>query len=191
VASSTVTKLTEERYLALDRAAEFRSEFLDGEMLPRLGVSLRHAQLQSNLCGELYISLRDRGCKPLGSGLRIRVSSRMYAYADVSVVRGQPLLADEHEDELLNPVAIVEVLSPATEQYDRGVKFQHYRTMDSLKEYILVDQDQVLVEQYTRNADDTWSLRDYRSLDGELKLGSLGVSIPLRSVYDRVELPAA
>jgi Uma2 family endonuclease len=113
----------------------------------------------------------------------------MYTYADVSVVCGKPILADERQDILLNPSVIFAILSPSTEKYDRGVKFQHYRTIDSLKEYVLVDQDKVRIERYSRQPDNTWSLRDHRSLQEELKIESIGVSLPLSRIYDRVELP--
>ncbi len=183
--------ITEEQYLAIDRAAEFRSEFLDGEMVAMSGVSMRHARLQQNISAGLDTPLRDRGCEVFGPDFRVRVSRRMYAYPDVSVVCGEPRLADERQDILLNPVAIFEVLSPSTEKYDRGVKFQHYRTIDSLKDYILVDQDQVRIEHYSRDIDNTWTLHDHEKIDDELKISSIGVSLPLSRIYDRVEFPAA
>jgi Uma2 family endonuclease len=183
--------ITEEPYLAIDRAAEFRSEFLDGEMIDRQGASLRHARVQGNILGELYFALPGGACEAFGSDLRVRASRRMYAYPDASVVYGKPLVADEHEDILLNPVAIFEILSPSTEKYDRGVKFQHYRTIDSLKDYILVAQDAARVEHYTRADDNTWTLRDHQTLEEELKIASIAVSLPLSRIYDRVELPPA
>jgi Uma2 family endonuclease len=126
-----------------------------------------------------------------GSDFRVRVSRRMYTYPDVSVVCGKALLADERQDVLLNPAAIFEILSPSTEQYDRGVKFRQYRTIDSLKDYVLVDQDQVRIEQYSRETDNTWTLHDHEKLEDELKLAFMGVSLPLGRIYDRVELPPA
>lgn len=117
--------------------------------------------------GELHNALRDTPCEPLGSDLRVRAPSRMYAYPDPSVVCGKPLLADHHEDVLLNPVAIVEVLSPSTETYDRGLKFKHYRTIATLQDYILVNQTEIRIEHYTRQADNLWILRDYQSLEEE------------------------
>src|ERR1700692_2888003 len=155
----------------MDRAAEFRSEFVDGEMIAMSGGAMRHAQLQANVIGELFAALRGSNCRVYSSDFRVRVSkTRMYAYPDVSVVCGKPVLADERQDILLNPVVIFEVLSPFTEKYDRGVKFQHYRSVDSLKDYVLVDQDRVRVEYYTRQATDTWTLHDYQKLDDELKI---------------------
>jgi Uma2 family endonuclease len=189
VAWNPVSKLNEEQYLVNERAAEFKSEFLDGEMFAMSGASMRHTILQGNILGELYIALHGTGCRALTSDLRVRVSSRMYTYPDISVVSGEPVLADEHQDNLLNPVVIFEVLSPSTEKYDRGVKFQHYRTVKSLREYVLVDQSQVRIECYSRQQGNTWSLRDYQRLEEELVIDSIGLSIPLSRIYDRVEIP--
>jgi Uma2 family endonuclease len=192
VASNPVTKVTEEQYLAMDRAAEFRSEFLDGEIIAMSGGSMRHADVQANVIGELFAALRGSDCRVYSSDFRVRVSkTRMYAYPDVSVVRGKPVLADERQDVLLNPAVIFEILSPSTEKYDRGVKFQHYRTIDSLKDYILVGQDAIRVEHYTRGDDNTWTLHDNQRLEEELKIASIAVSLPLSRIYDRVELPPA
>ena len=191
MASNPVTKVTEEQYLAIDRAAEFRSEFLDGEIVAMSGASLVHNRLQGNIYAEVRAALRDGNCEAFNSDLRIRVSARVYTYADVSVVCGKPVLADERQDILLNPVVIFEVLSPSTEKYDRGLKFQHYRTIDSLKDYVLVDQDQVRIEHYSRETDNTWTLHDHEKLDDELKIVSIGVSLSLSRIYDRVELPGA
>jgi len=188
MAANPVTKLTEQQYLEIERAAEFKSEFLDGEMIAMSGASMRHAIISGDIFAELRSILRGGDCMPINSDLRVRISARMYTYPDVSVVCGKPALADENQDVLLNPIVIFEVLSPSTEKYDRGVKFQHYRTLESLREYILVSQDSVRVEQYVRQDAATWTLRDYQSLDEELKMDSIGVSLPLHRVYDRVEL---
>jgi Uma2 family endonuclease len=191
VASHSVTKLTEEQYLAIDRAAEFKSEYFDGEMFAMSGGSMQHARLQSNFSGELYNALRGSHCEPFGPNFRVRISSRAYAYPDVSVVCGKPLLADDRQDVLLNPVVIVEVLSPSTENYDRGLKLQHYRTIATLQDYILVDQAEVRIEQYTRQENNLWTLRDYLSLDEQLTVSSIGVSLSMRRIYDRVEFPGS
>ena len=188
MASNPVTGLTEEQYLAIERAAAFKSEFLNGEMFARAGVSMQHSRIQINLISEFHTRLRGATCEAFGSDLRVRVSSRMYTYPDVTAVCGKPMLADAHQDNLLNPAVIFEVLSPSTESYDRGLKFQHYRTIESLKDYILVNQNGILIEQFIRQADNTWALRDYRQLDEELKIDSLGVRIPLALIYERVEI---
>lgn len=191
MASHSVTKLTEEQYLALERASEFKSEYFAGEMFAMSGGSMQHARLRQNLTTELSIALRGGHCEAFGSDLRVRVSSRMYTYPDISVVCGEPLLSDGHQDILLNPAVVFEVLSPSTETYDRGLKLQHYRTIASLQDYILVNQSEIRIEQYTRQENNLWILRDYQSLDEELIIASIGVSLPLGRIYNRVEFPAS
>jgi len=189
MASNPVTKVTEEEYLAIDRAAEMRSEFLEGEMLAMSGGSMRHAVLQRNILGELYTALRGSNCQPFGPDFRVRVSpGRMYAYPDVLVVCGKPLLVDERQDILLNPTAIFEVLSPSTERYDRGVKSQYYRGIESLRDYVLVEQNQIRIEQYSRGEGNVWTLRDYQRLEEELRIDSIQVSLPLSRIYEGVEI---
>jgi len=190
MASNPVTKVTEEQYLALDREAEVRSEFLDGEMWAMSGGSTRHSALATNIVIELGPLLRGTDCRVFMSDLRVRVSpGRMYVYPDVTVVCGKLLFADDRQDILLNPAVIFEGLSPSTENYDRGVKLQQYLSMETLKDYILIDQNKVRVEQYARDNADTWTFRAYQHLDDELKIDSVGVSCQLSGIYDRVELP--
>jgi len=191
VASNPISKLTEEQYLAIERAAEFKSEFVDGEMFAMAGATNRHNRIQGNLFVQLSLALEDGACEPFASDSRVRVSSRAYVYPDVTVVCGERQPFDQHDDILINPVAIFEVLSPSTEKYDRGLKFQLYRTIESLRDYILVNQEQHGVEQFTRQLDGIWGLRDYQGPDEELKIDSIGVAIPLRRIYRRVSiLPA-
>jgi len=189
VASNPITKISAEEYLALDRAAEFRSEFLDGEIVAMSGGSMRHSALQINLVVAVQTALRGGACQCFSSDLRVRVSPRMYTYPDLTVVCGKPNLADERQDILLNPTVIFEVLSPSTENYDRGIKLQRYRSIDSLQDYILVAQDQARVEQYTRGEANTWTFRDYQGADAILAITSIGVSLPLAGIYERVEFP--
>jgi Uma2 family endonuclease len=174
MASNPITKVTAEEYLALDRAAEFRSEFLDGEIIAMSGGSERHSGVKVNLVVEVATALRGSSCRAF----------------DLTVVCGKTMWADERRDILLNPTAIFEVLSPSTEYYDRIVKFQHYRGIGSLLEYILVAQDQVRIEHYTRSDANTWTLRDYLQADDLLKIASIGVSVPLAAIYERIEFPA-
>ncbi len=188
MASNAVTKVTEEQYLAIDRAAEFRSEFIDGEIVAMSGGSMRHARLGASLLAQFYLALQGSQCEAFGPDFRVRVSPRMYTYPDVTVVCGKPMLADERQDILLNPTVIVEVLSPSTEHYDRGVKFQHYRSIESLQDYILVSQDQIRVEQYTRVQAHTWTFREYQSSDETLLIESAGISVPIARIYERVDL---
>lgn len=188
VASHPITKVSAEEYLAIDRAAECRSEFLDGEIIAMSGGSLRHSRLQINLAVVVEAALRGSSCQSFSADLRVRVSPRMYAYPDLTVVCGEPVLADERQDILLNPRVIIEVLSPSTENYDRGIKFRRYWGIESLTDYILVAQDQILIEQYSRQDAHTWTLRDYDTAADTLRIESIGISLPLAAIYDRIEL---
>jgi len=173
--------------LALDRAAEFRSEFLDGEIVAMSGGSARHSGLKVNLTIAVGTALRGTSCRVFDSDLRVRVSPRMYTYPDLAVVCGKAVFADQCEDILLNPTVIFEVLSPSTEYYDRGVKLRRYREIESLMDYVLVAQDQVNIEHYTRSGENTWTLRDYRRAEDVLMIASIGVSVPLAAIYERIE----
>jgi Uma2 family endonuclease len=181
-------KATAEEYLALDRAAQFRSELLDGEMVAMSGGSMRHARLGANIFGQFFVAFQNSECEAFSSDFRVRVSSQMYVYPDVIVVCGKPVLADERQDILLNPAVIVEVLSPSTEHYDRGVKFQYCRAIESLRDYILVAQDRIRIEQHTRAGANAWSLRDYQNAGETLTIESVGISIPLERIYRRIEI---
>ena len=186
MASNPVSKLTEEEYLAIERAAEFRSEFLNGETFAMAGGTKQHGRLQGNLYSEIHALLRGSLCEVYSSDQRVKVSSSgFYTYPDISVVCGD---SDPASDIILNPIVICEVLSPSTESYDRGLKFQQHRTIESLKDYVLIDQNKIRVEHFTRQADNVWTLRDHRQLDEELKIDSVSVSIPLHRIYDRSQL---
>ncbi|MCZ2147120.1 MAG: Uma2 family endonuclease [Bryobacterales bacterium] len=188
MASNPVHKLTEEEYLAVERAAEIRSEFYGGEMFAMSGGTMAHSILGSNFLAELHLSLKGRPCIVFNPDMRIKVvKTGLYAYPDLSVVRGRPLFADDKKDSLVNPSLIVEVLSPSTESYDRGRKFEHYRSIETLRDYILVSQDRVLVEHYARREAAAWLLRVYSLLEEELRIDSVSVAIPLSAIYRGIE----
>jgi Uma2 family endonuclease len=189
MASNAVTKVTEEQYLAVERAAEFRNELLDGEIVAMSGGSPNHSGVKINLAIEVGTALRGTPCRAFDSDLRVRVSSSMYTYPDLTVVCGKLILADPRRDVLLNPAVIFEVLCPSTEYYDRGLKLRRYREIATLTDYILVAQDQVGIEQYTRGDANTWTLRDYQRTEDVLRIASIGVSVPLSAIYERIEFP--
>ncbi|HEV2855721.1 MAG TPA: Uma2 family endonuclease [Thermoanaerobaculia bacterium] len=180
--------LTPEEYLVIERQAEIRSEYLDGEMFAMTGGSFQHTLIIGNVAGELRQQVRRRGCKVCPNDLRVRVpTTGLYTYPDVVVVCGDPLLDDEHRDTLLNPTLIVEVLSPTTEAYDRGKKFEHYRTIDSLAEYVLVAQDEPRVERYLRQNGNSWLFSEIKGLDARIPLRSIECELALAEIYDQVE----
>ena len=185
------TYLTEEEYLELERKAEYKSEYYQGEMFAMAGASEPHNVLVWNLVRELGQQLRRRPCRAYTSDMRVRIGvTGLYTYPDVSVVCGQPQLADEHADILLNPTFIAEVLSPSTEGYDRGRKFEHYRTIESPAEYLLVAQDRVHVDLYTRQQDGRWVLSEASRLEDTLELRSIECRLALADLYEKVDLTA-
>lgn len=190
MATAALTRYTPDEYLALERHAEFKSEFLDGRIVAMAGATMPHVTIAANVSAELRARFRGTPCRSFVSDMRVQIGGgRRYTYPDVSAVCEEPRFLDGTLDTLLNPVLIVEVLSPSTEAYDRGEKFLHYRTIESLREYVLVAQDRVLVERFVRSGD-FWTLSTLRDLDASLELGSVDCSIPLREVYYGVELPA-
>ena len=188
MSTAVEVRYTPEQYLALERKAEFKSEYIDGGIHPMPGVSRWHSRIVMNLSRVLDTMFLDRPGEVHASDMRVHVGpAGLFTYPDVVAVAGEGQYEDSETDTLLNPTVIVEVLSPSTEAYDRGDKFARYRRLDSLREYVLVAQDQVLIERYTRRGED-WPLTEFRSLDDLLRLDSVGCDIPLRQVYAKTPL---
>ena len=148
---------TAEEYLAMERASDTRHEYLDGQVIAMVGASLRHGIILGNVFASLHAQLRTSGCSVVPNDLRVRVDDTAYTYPDVVVVCGEPMLEDEYVDTLLNPMLIVEVLSPSTESYDRSGKFYRYQQIASLQGYLLVAQAQPQVDYFQRQSDTGWS----------------------------------
>lgn len=181
-----------EEYLRLERQAEYKSEYLNGEIFAMSGASREHNLVTGNIVGELNQQLRGKPGEAYASAMRVKVTATgPYTYPDVIVVCGEPKFEDEYVDTLLNPTLLVEVLSQSTERYDRIAKSSYYRTLDSLAEHMLVAQDEVRFEQYVKQANGQWLLFEYTSLDGIAKLQSINCSLALRDVYDKVSLATA
>jgi Uma2 family endonuclease len=190
MSSQSKTYLTPEEYLALERRNEYKSEYVDGEMVAMTGASRRHNLINVNIVGEVSRQLRGRQCEAYASDMRVRVpSTRSYVYPDVVVVCGEPQLEDDYLDTLLHPTVLVEVLSESTERYDRGRKFGFYRTIESLAEYVLVAQDECRVEQYAKQPDGRWLLTDHRSPEDVVELASIQCTLRLSEIYEKVALP--
>ena len=177
-------------YLRRERAAEYRSEYYAGEIFAMAGGSPRHSLIKMNIGAMLRDRLLNRPCTPYDSDLRVRIPSGMYTYPDVSVVCGELEFDDEFKDTILNPTVLVEVLSPTTEAYDRGKKFDHYRRIESLREYVLVSQDEPRVERFLRNDDGTWTLAIASGLSESITLPSIGVTLSLSEVFIKVDFTA-
>jgi Uma2 family endonuclease len=178
---------TEEEYLALEREAEEKSEYFDGEIFAMSGGTGAHSLIASGVITALSNQLRGGSCRVYNSDMRIAIQSiGKYTYPDVAVVCGQSIYRDESNDTLVNPVLIVEVLSPSTEAYDRGEKFRPYRAIESLGEYVLVSQGEPRIESYARH-NDHWVLTEAAGLDATITLNSIGCVVPLADVYAQID----
>jgi Uma2 family endonuclease len=178
-------KITAEEYLALERQSEERHEFLDGEMFAMSGASAEHNDIVWNIAAILHAQLRGRPCRASIADMRLRVTATgLHTYPDIVVARGERRFAEP--DTLLNPTLIIEVLSPSTEAYDRGKKFGHYRTIETLQEVVLVSQDRIEVERFSRQPNGDWLLSEATRLEDHLPLPSIGCELSLAAVYERV-----
>jgi Uma2 family endonuclease len=180
--------LTPEEYLAIERKAEFKSEYFNGEMFAMAGASRPHNRIVSNVISALNPQLLKRGCNIYPSDMRVKIGKiNKYTYPDVVITCGKEILEKDNDvDTLLNPTVIFEILSDSTEAYDRGKKFQHYQFIESLAEYIFITQDACRAEQYVRQGAWTWTYREYHDLDDVIKLENLGCELALKEVYVNV-----
>lgn len=182
-------RLTPEDYLALERSADFKSEYFNGEIFAMTGASESHNTIVVNVSSEIRQQLKKRPCKVYANDMRVKVDpTGLYTYPDVVVTCGKAQFDDTHLDTLLNPILIVEVLSDSTEAHDRGRKFEHYRKLGSLVEYVLIAQNRPHIESYRRQADQQWLLTECSDFDGTLRLLSIDCDLALAEIYDKVEL---
>lgn len=192
--SAVQTYLSPEEYITLERktipdADTVRSEYVKGKIVAMSGASRVHNLISGNIFGELRNRLKGSGCETYKGEMRVSTpSTSSYFYPDVVAVCDEPRFEDDVFDTLLNPIIIVEVLSPSTEAYDRGEKLLHYRQLESLKEYILVSQDRVYVERYLRKQEE-WGYTSFQELNEVLPLISIQCELPLQEIYERVEFP--
>ena len=187
VSSQPRIRLTPEEYLALERKAEAKSEYLNGEMIPMPGVSRWHSLIATNVMVDLGTQLHDRPCE-VHHDLRVKVSpTGLYTYPDVVVVSGQSIFEDAYIDTLPNPTLVFEILSKSTESYDRGEKFAHYRSVESLGEYVLVSQDNCRIEQFLRQSDGKWLYTETTDPNETIELSSIACRLSVSRVYHRIE----
>lgn len=183
------TYITPEDYLAFERAAEYKNEYVNGEVFAMTGASRKHNLIATNLISSLSAQLRGKPCEVYPGEMRVKAPvARSYVYPDVVVVCGDPQFEDGYFDTLLNPTLVVEVLSKSTESYNRLAKSAYYRTIESLVEYLLVAQEEYRVEQYFKQSEGRWLLSDVRSLESVIDLQSIGCSLALRDLYDRISV---
>ncbi len=180
---SAVAKLSPQVYLVQERQSDSKSEYVAGEIFAMSGGSPVHNLIGMNIGASLHSQLKQRPCRVYTSDQRVQVSDG-YVYPDVSIVCGTPLFSDK--DNLCNPIVLVEVLSPATADYDAGGKFARYRQLDALQEYLMVAQDTYHLIHYRRQADNCWLLTDYTDANAILELPSIGCTLAVMDVYAKV-----
>jgi Uma2 family endonuclease len=179
--------LTPEQYLEIERKADYKSEYYQGEMYAVAGARRGHNLVSGNVFYQLHHQLRQGPCEVYQNDMRVRVNATgLYTYPDVAVAC-DPQFLDEQQSTLLNPTLIVEVLSPSTEAYDRGLKFKHYRTIESLREYLLVSSESTDVELRRLTPDGEWILRSTDRLEDVVELKSVGCQLSLADLYEKVE----
>lgn len=176
-------------YLVLERAADTKSEYINGEICPMPGASRKHNLVAANILANLHFQLRKQPCEVYPSDMRVKVeATQLITYPDISVICGEPRFDDSHKDTLLNPTLLIEVLSPSTAAYDRGDKSENYRQLPSLQEYLLVAQDKMHVEHYRRQADNTWLFAEFKRTGDHVVLASLNCKLALADIYEKVTL---
>lgn len=180
--------ISPEEYLELERKAEFKSEYYDGVIYDMAGGTEAHNLIVANVVIELGPQLKGNSCKLYPSDMKVRSSSRRFHYPDVSVVCGDVKFHDGKKDIYTNPVLIIEVLSPSTSGYDRGIKFHSYQNIKSLKEYVLISQDEPLVEKYVRRSDGNWLYSKIEGLESGVEFSSINCRVSLTDIYAKVDL---
>jgi Uma2 family endonuclease len=186
MSTSALKRLTWQEYLAFERASETKHEFFDGEVFAMSGGTFSHAAIIGNITWSLKNALRDRKCAVLPNDMRVLTPSGLSTYPDVVVTCG-PEFDDEQKDTLVNPITIFGVLSRTTEGYNRGRKFVNYRTIESLKDYVLVSQHQPLVEHFAREeGTGRWVLTTYDTLEAVVDISSLGIRLPMIEIYAQI-----
>jgi Uma2 family endonuclease len=183
------TQTSPEEYLEFERKSASKHEYLNGEVFPMTGASLKHNLITVNIGAGLKQQLKQTGCKVVVNDMRVKApGATLYTYPDVVAFCGEPVLEDKEFDTLLNPCLIAEVLSRSTAAYDQELKFGYYRTIESLAEYVLVAQESYHVAQYAKQPDGRWLLTDIRGLDSSVTFGSVPYTLALKEIYDGVRV---
>jgi Uma2 family endonuclease len=177
-----------DEYLALEEAATYKSEYFHGEIFAMTGGSANHNRISGNVHTVLNNGLRSTRCETFNSDMRLLVKAHsLYTYPDTMVICGRIEFAKDCNDTVINPTVLVEVLSPSTQDHDRGQKFEFYRTLDSFQDYLIIHQDRVYIEYHHKLADKRWVLTEFSDIEASLTLQSLNFEIPLRRIYERVD----
>ena len=185
------SKYTVEEYLAMERVSIEKHEYFQGEIFNMAGAGNRHNLIFSNVFGDLTYKLKGKSCRPFGSDMRIHIpNNTLFTYPDISIICGKISFLDLDKDTATLPIVLIEILSHSTKNYDRGEKFKLYRDIPTLREYILIDSENINVEVFRLNEQGHWELEEYRSIVDALKIPSVEVTIPLKEIYLDTELEA-
>lgn len=181
-----------EEYMVMEAVSPVKHEYFDGEIFQMAGASYAHNMASMNISGTLFAQMDRTRCFIVQNDMRLWVeTSGLFTYPNVMVVCGKPELSKIRGlENLINPVLIIEVLSSSTESYDKGIKFDHYRTIASLKEYVLVWQDKKRVARYTKKDDQNWLLTDFLGDDARIELASVDCTLLMENIYDKVDIDA-
>lgn len=180
--------MSETEYLEHERKSDIRHEYLNGKVFAMAGASWAHNQISSATIASLFNQLRGKPCRVNPSDQRLKVmATALLCYPDISVICGEPIFAGQEFDTITNPILIIEILSPSTEAYDRGEKFQHYREIETLQEFLLISQDKARIERYSRQASGAWLLIDAIGLNTSIEIASIGCTLALADLYENVE----
>jgi Uma2 family endonuclease len=183
-------KMSEEEYLAFERASEFKHEYVNGEIIDMAGASTNHIVICTYTASALVASLGDKPCTVFQNDLRIKATMfHSYRYPDIAVVCGEAKYSDDTFDTIMNPIMLIEVLSASTEKDDRGKKLLEYRQIESLQEYLLISQESPQIERYLRQKGKDWLYSEVSGLESKIILPSVEVTLALSDVYKKVNFP--
>lgn len=175
---------TPQEYLTLEETSEYKNEYIDGEILPMTGGTTNHNEIALNIAANLKFGLRGKSYKVYMGDVRLWIPCyRVYTYPDVMVISGEPIYEGTGKSTVINPILITEVLSKSTGNYDRGDKFEYYRSIPEMQEYILINQYKYYIEQFAKNNEGKWVLTEYTSKDDILSLNSINMQISLSDIY--------
>jgi Uma2 family endonuclease len=184
-------RFTPEQYLALEEKTECKSEYHDGAIIPMTGGSLNHNRILNRVCAYLLYASRGKDFELFSSDVRLWIAKyRRFVYPDVMVIQGEPMLYEKRTDTILNPKMVIEVLSKSTAEYDQDEKFRYYRSIADLQEYVLINQYQIEIQQYTKTNDGFWIYRVYESIEETVKFGAIDIEMTLAEIYEGVNFDA-
>lgn len=178
---------TQEEYLELERAAEYKSEYYRGEIFAMSGAKFNHNRIKENAAVEIGLFLKGKPCSSLSSDMRVHIpQNTLYTYPDILIVCGEPEFQDDHMDTLLNPSVIIEVLSPSTSSYDQGKKFSLYQNLKSLTEYILIDSQELGARVFRKNDEGAWWISSIAyDINGSIEIGHIGLTLEMSTIYEQ------